>query len=300
MTIMELLEWGKHTLKSRQDPAFAHLSSPALDAEVLLAHALNLTKPQVFSRLNTQVSPTQESTYHELIERRLQHEPVAYITGKKFFYSRPFAVNRHVLIPRPETEHLVDEALRMFHLYEEHRQPVRFIDVGTGSGTIALTLAAETHKQVIATDLSPHALAVAKENAASLHVADQITFAEGNLLEPILPLLSQKPPEHTIVCANLPYLTTRQWENAQPDVRDFEPKLALEAGYYGLDAYWVLFRQLLGHRRLFGASCVTLCEIDPGQETKLPHLILEHAPDADVEVLKDLQGLPRVVRAILS
>ena len=299
MTVVELLEWGKSTLKEQTEPKFQTLASPTLDAEVLLAYALYVTKPQLFSRLNFEVSPKQEETYRAAIARRLEHEPVAYITGKKYFYGRAFEVNRNVLIPRPETETLIEEALRVFKLYEEHREKVRFIDVGTGSGALGITLSAETHKSVIASDISPDALVMARKNAATHKVADQMTFAQGNLLEPIVIILEETRPDHTIVTANLPYLTTHQWTDAQPEIRDFEPRLALEAGYYGLDVYWLFFRQLKEYRRCFGGSCVVLCEIDPAQDTKLPHLIREHFPEADIEILPDLHALPRVIRAVL-
>ncbi|KKW36677.1 MAG: Release factor glutamine methyltransferase [Candidatus Uhrbacteria bacterium GW2011_GWC2_53_7] len=281
MTVVELLEWGKSALKEQTEPKFQTLASPTLDAEVLLAYALDVTKPQLFSRLNFEVSPKQEETYRAAIAQRLEHEPVAYITGKKYFYGRAFEVNRNVLIPRPETETLIEEALRVFKLYEEHREKVRFIDVGTGSGALGITLSAETHKSVIASDISPDALVMARKNAATHKVADQMTFAQGNLLEPIVIILEETRPDH------------------QPEIRDFEPRLALEAGYYGLDVYWLFFRQLKEYRRCFGGSCVVLCEIDPAQDTKLPHLIREHFPEADMEILPDLHALPRVIRAVL-
>lgn len=299
MNVVELLEWGKQELKDHVDPKFQSLSSPTLDAEVLLAHALNVTKPQLFSRLNFAVSPKQEELFRDYLARRLAHEPVAYITGKKYFFGRAFEVTRSVLIPRPETETLIEEVIKLFKLYEEHQQKVRFIDIGTGSGAIAVTLAAQTHKSVLASDISPESIIIAKKNAATHKVADQVTFTQGNLLEPVFPALESTPPEHTIITANLPYLTTHQWTEAQPEVRDWEPRLALEAGYYGLDLYWVFFRQLLANRRLFGGSCVVFCEIDPAQDTKLPPLIREHFPEADIEIIPDLQGHARIVRAVL-
>lgn len=299
MTVVELLEFGKEILKNRVDPRFSALASPTLDAEILLAHAIGITKPQLFSRLNFAISSAQEAMFRECLERRLKHEPVAYITGKKYFFNRAFTVNRSVLIPRPDTEVLVEEALKMFKLYDEHGQKVRFVDVGTGSGAIAITLAAETYKAVIASDISSDALAVAKQNADTYHTLDHIQFAQGNLLEPIVTMLEKTRPDHTIVTANLPYLTTFQWTETQPEIRDWEPKQALEAGYYGLDLYWVFFRQLLQNRKVFGQSCVVFCEIDPSQEFKLQHLIREHFPNANVEIIRDLNDLPRVVRAIL-
>jgi release factor glutamine methyltransferase len=278
MTVVELLELGKDILKNNSDARFSKFASPTLDAEILLAHALEVTKPQLFSRLNFQISQAQEELFKSHIDRRLKHEPVAYITGKKYFFNRAFAVNRSVLIPRPDTETLVEEALKLFKLYDENNQKVRFIDVGTGSGAIAITLAAETYKSVIASDASAEALSIAQRNSDSLHTNDLIQFVQGNLLEPVIKILFDIKPEHTIVTANLPYLTTHQWLDTQPEIRDWEPKLALEAGYYGLDLYWVFFRQLAQNRKLFGESCAVLCEIDPSQEFKIQHLISESFP----------------------
>ncbi|MDA1038176.1 MAG: peptide chain release factor N(5)-glutamine methyltransferase, partial [bacterium] len=273
MKIVELLEWGKTTLKKSEDPRFKAFSSSSLDAEVLLSSVLAISKAALVTRLTETVSIDQESLFRSFIERRLAHEPVAYITKNKYFFSRLFEVSQNVLIPRPETETLVEETIKMARLYEEHDQKFRFIDIGTGSGAIAITLAVETHKSVFATDISPEALEVATKNAITHHVENQVMFVQGNLMEPLLNVIKKEPTSHTIITANLPYLTKNQWEETQPEVKDWEPKLALEAGYYGLDVYWLLFRQLQQHRPLLGQSVVIFCEIDPAQDTKLPPLI---------------------------
>ncbi|MBI2484794.1 peptide chain release factor N(5)-glutamine methyltransferase [Candidatus Uhrbacteria bacterium] len=300
MRVVDLLTWGKEELKAHTDPGFSDVASPALDAEVLLAHAMGVSKPELFSHLNETPSVEVAQNFRACVDRRLAHEPVAYITGKKFFYNRAFAVSPAVLIPRPETETLIEEALRVIRLYEEHHERIMLMDIGTGSGAIAVTLAAETHEKVWASDLSAEAIAVATENARTHHVLDQITFTTGNLLEPVLPLLRKHSPEHTLITANLPYLTRAQWEEeVQQDIRDFEPRMALEAGVYGLDVYWLFARQLGKARALLGTSCTILCEIDPSQEEKVPVLISEQFPPAEIRVLPDLSKRPRIVRAYL-
>lgn len=299
MIVIELLEWGKNTLKEHANPAFAVFASPTLDAEVLLADTLGIGTSELFSRLQQDVVATEEEQYRSHIARRLAHEPVAYITGKKAFWNRTFCVTQDTLIPRPETENVIEEALRIWQEYEKAGERLLFLDIGTGSGAIAVTLAAETHGKVLAGDISADALAVAQTNAAQYHVDDQITFGCGNLLEPLLDLLREIRPAHTLIAANLPYLTVKQWELAQPEVHEWEPRIALEAGLHGLDTYWMLLRQLTKCRHLLGTSCTLLCEIDPSQETKLPLLIRESFPKSAIEVLQDLARHPRIVRASL-
>ena len=293
MKVVDLLEWGKRELKAGRDSAWEHLASPTLDAEVLLAHVLSATKPELFARLNYDVSPIQEDAFRDGIRRRLEHEPVAYITGKKFFYGRAFQVNPSVLIPRPETELMVDEALAIVHASPS---PPLLIDLGVGSGAIGITLGCETGLRVLGSDISQEAVDVASKNARQLGVEALVETAKGNLLEPLIGQISRIEPTNCVLTANLPYLTTDQWEQTQPDIK-FEPKIALEAGYYGLDAYWLLFRQMIAHCTLLGENCHVLCEIDPSQETKLPALIRERFPHAHIEVKHDLQDLPRLVLA---
>ena len=302
MTILEALQWGNNKLKR------AEIESPMLDAEMLLAHILQIPKARLFSHFNDPLKAYQQEQFSILIDRRATCEPVAYLIGAKSFFGREFQVNPFVLIPRPATETLVESALT-FVEKEDDREHTLFVDVGTGSGIIAITLAMETNTPVIAIDLSPHALSVAKQNAKKHRVDELIEFRHGDLLVPVRelfttikktstkPVSSIYPYKQVVLCANLPYISTHRMEALQKDVRDFEPKSALEAGPDGLAFYWRLFRQLSKWREQFPRRVVTLIEIDPGQAQSAIKLIKHCFPHAEPEIKKDLQGLDRVIMA---
>mgnify|MGYP001441648956 CR=1 FL=1 len=310
MTILELLEWGNRKLKDHRDiDAFTgdKLDSPMLDAEILLSHVLDESKSYLFTHLNEDVPEKQAALYQRMIKRRVKHEPVATIIGKKEFFKREFTVNRFVLTPRPETEVLIENAIDHANkLAGKDAGDTWFADIGTGSGAIAITLAAETKTPVVATDISAEALAVARQNAEEHKVTDLVDFKTGDTLVPIVKLfkqlkkIKQPLPDNLILCANLPYLTTEQWEKAQPEVRDWEPKQALEAGSDGLDVYWILFKQLAQHRTLLPKNLFVLIEIDPSQTAAANKLIRHHFPEAELETKKDLAGLDRVLITQLS
>jgi release factor glutamine methyltransferase len=296
MLVMEALRWANENLKKHADAVDgSRLDSPMLDAEVLLAAVLDVNKSWLFTHLDYELKRHQEEKFHECVKRRTAHEPVAYIIGYREFYKRRFHVNRFVLIPRPATEALVEQAMAA----AAGSRDTAYTDIGTGSGAIAVTLAAETKLPVIATDMSKQALAVAKQNAAELHVEDLVDFRVGNLLEPIVKIFKSvaaaKPFNHLIVCANLPYLTEHQWETGQREVRDFEPREALVAGRDGLDDYWELFRQLKRARSVLPERVTVLIEIDPAQRLAIQNLILHDFPQVNLRIVKDLEGFDRVV-----
>lgn len=302
MTIMEALQWANNKLKSHEDEdpeTGTRLDSPMLDAQILLAAVLDVQKSWLFTHFNDELPASQEEKFQDAVRRRRHHEPAAYIVGKKAFYKRDFCVNRFVLIPRPATETLVEQALA--EAADRDPEATLFIDVGTGSGAIAVTLAAETGLPVIATDVSARALSVARQNAALHGVEDRIDFRCGNLLVPVTDLfekLAKRPPlpfSKIIVCANLPYLTLFQWDKAQAEIHQHEPKEALLAGIDGLDAYFEFFRQLLHHRRLFPDDLATVIEADPAQMPRLFQLITHDFPFAEPRVVKDLEGFDRVI-----
>lgn len=308
MKLMEALTWANATLKESHkelDPKTGtRLDSPMLDAELLLSHVLSVPKSWLFTHLNNDLNPEQTAEFQKTIERRALHEPIAYIIGKKAFYKRDFFVNRFVLIPRPATETLVEEALACAQ--ESDPEKTIFTDVGTGSGAIAITLAAESRIPVIASDIDPEALRVAKHNAKEHGVEELVDFRQGDLLDPLLDIFrtlkssgSRNPISHMVLCANLPYLTETQFESGQRDVRDFEPKTALTAGQDGLDAYWQLFRQLRRARNLLPLHLTVLIEIDPSQSETILPLIRHSFPEATPRITKDLEGHNRVVIAEL-
>lgn len=284
MTVVEALTWANNKLKDHA------IDAPMLDAQLLLASVLNVSKNYLFTHFAQELDEEQLTKFEALIERRRHHDPLAYIVGWQEFYKRPFSINNFVLIPRPDTETLIDEAIA---LAKDARDTV-FLDIGTGSGAIAITLTLETSLPVIATDISSHALVVAKQNARINQAEDRLTFLNGSLIDPITPEMIMGLNE-VIICANLPYLATRQWSQTQPEVHDYEPRLALDGGIDGLDIYHELFHSLAMRRADFPKKLTTLIEIDPDQVRSAPQLIAQHFPNAVSRVVEDLTHQPRVI-----
>lgn len=254
-------------LDSRIDP---------LDAELLLAYALKTTREHLLAHPDERIRPTILRRFRALVARRRKHEPVALLVGHKHFYDLTLAVAPGVLIPRPETELLVEESVA--------RQPKTVVDVGTGSGAIALTLARHLPTaRIIATDLSPIALRLARKNARLLGLARRVRFVKADLLPP----RSQEPD---LIVANLPYLPTAVWRSAPPDVKRYEPRAALDGGRDGLDAYRALFAQVAAR----GWRCPLLIEIDPSQKRRLPDVVRRFFPKARLDFKKDLSSRWRV------
>ena len=180
MTILEALQWANNKLKK------VGIESPMLDAELLLASVLDVPKSWLFGHIADNLKPHQEEKFFMLIDRRLKHEPVAYLINKKGFYGRDFFVDPSVLIPRPATETMIEHALDAFAKCD--REKTLFVDIGTGSGAIAITLAAETQTPVLAIDSDQSALVTARRNAQSISVEEHIDFQHGSLLEPLITL----------------------------------------------------------------------------------------------------------------
>jgi release factor glutamine methyltransferase len=291
MTVLQALQWGNQKTKAM------------LDVEVLLSAAFGQPKNWLFTHFDAELSENQLDTFRKFVERRLKHEPVAYIIGRREFYGRLFEVNRFVLIPRPETEILVENAVRFSQ--NAASDDLLFLDVGTGSGAIGLTLAAETGRSVVATDQSREALVVAKQNCERMNLGHLVDFLAGDLLEPFIALVERLQgqnhalPDQLVICANLPYLTQYQWISAMPDILEFEPKEALAAGPDGLDVYFRLFRQLRENRALLPSKIEVLIEIDPQQTKKIITLIRHDFPQVEPKIIKDLAGLDRVIQCPL-
>lgn len=277
--------------------------NPKFDAQVLLSAVLQRPIASLFAHGNDILSDEARERFFGFIERRRMHEPVALILGGKAFFGRDFLVSPHTLIPRPETELLVETALSIL----EHNpngtttEGVLVVDVGTGSGTIGVTLALESKAPVIALDASAEALNIAKENAQLLGASERMSFLQGNLLLPFFPVFAKWPAtfpvEHLLIAANLPYLTIDQWEALNPNVKNFEPKSALVGGYNGLELYDELLMQLKAKRSTLPKRITLLCEIDPAQKERLPRVIRAHFPPAEVGVLNDLAHFARLVVA---
>ena len=250
------------------------------DAELLLLHVTGLTRAELMTHPNRELSESQMSAYRAAIARRARNEPVQYITGTQEFYGRSFAVTPAVLIPRPETEHLVESALAL------HPAPKRILDIGTGSGILAITLALELPNAiVIATDTSAEALAVARQNAAALGAIDRIHFVESDLFAALA------DERFDCIVANPPYVATD--EVLEPQVRDYEPVTALYAGEDGLALYRRLIPQAFEHLEPGGHL---LLEIGHGQRDAVAGLLRAGSFEG-IRFIDDLQGIPRVTSA---
>jgi len=267
-----------------------------LDAELLTAHVIKKPREYIVSHLDATVSFFQQQQIHRLFKKRKKGVPLAYLTGHKEFYGLDFFVNKHVLIPRPDTELMVSLALNAIQPLDNKKQIV-LVDVGTGSGCIPISiLKISEHKNIkaVATDVSSHALRVAKKNAKKYNV--DITFLHGNLLEPVLKFKNNEiiqEQSSIIITANLPYLTEKQFLD-EPSIQH-EPKLALVAKNNGL----ALYEELVTQTQLLVTSYqlpVTLYfEIDPMQTERISAIMRKYFPAAKINVKKDLSGLDRVV-----
>ncbi|MDT8376009.1 MAG: peptide chain release factor N(5)-glutamine methyltransferase [Mariprofundaceae bacterium] len=208
----------------------AECDSPRLDAELLLMHAWKVSKTDLIIRMHDQLPSPVRERFEMLLQRRLRREPVAYITGEKEFWSHSFHVDSRVLIPRPETEHIIEETVR---LYPDRSAPYRFCDIGTGSGCIACTLAAEyPNASVVATDISDDSLDVARINAARLALQDRISFRSGDMFS----ALSGELGPFDAIVSNPPYVSRQEMGRLEPELA-YEPRHALtdeDSGRYYL------------------------------------------------------------------
>ncbi len=267
------------------------ISNPRLDAEVLLAHALGTDRTGLYTRLHVPLSLEQQETFRVLFQRRMQREPLQYITGVREFWSLEFKVDLRVLIPRPETEVVVETALRLLSQSAIRNPQSAILDIGTGSGCIAIVLAKELPQaEVWATDVSADALAVAGENARHHGVAERIRFLQGDLFSP----LAGKEDGFDLIVANPPYIARPELAALQPEVRDWEPLAALDGGPDGLDFYRHLLHEGPTYLRTGGWLVM---EIGHGQGTAVLRLARERRDLADCRCVSDYAAGERVVIA---
>jgi release factor glutamine methyltransferase len=268
--------------------------SPRLDAELLAAHSLGLRRIDLYLQYDRPLGEEELEPVRALLRRRAGGEPVAYLVGEREFYGRSFRVTPDVLIPRPETETLVERALRWARATAgAEGEGLRLADAGTGSGCIACTVAAElTGAAVVAGDVSAAAVAVARDNAARLGVAERVTVVEGSWEA----ALAGHAPFDALL-SNPPYVTSTEMVGLMREVRDHEPRLALDAGEEGLDAYRGLLRGCLPLVRPGGYLAL---EIDPRRRDAVVALVEDGRPGSEVAVVDDLAGRARVVEARLG
>ena len=284
----------------------AGIDDADLESEVLLRHVLRIERAELMRRLSDTMDPPDLERFEGLIQRRLAREPTAYILGRREFYGREFIVTPDVLIPRPDTETLAEAALELARAW---RPPTRapspdemvepfmarrlaqesrlvIVDVGTGSGAIAVTLALGLPAaKLYASDVSQTALLVAQRNADRLGANRRIVFLQGDLM---------MPPRVDMIVANLPYIPAQVIDGLEPEVRDYEPRLALYGGDDGLDLIRQLLTQAPRHLNSGGSVCL---EIGLDQGEAVSALAVAALPGAEVSVRNDLGGRPRVVLA---
>lgn len=264
----------------------AGCDSPRLDVELLLASSLGITRSQLHVRWRDRLAPAVSTTFCAYIQRRKRREPLAYILSQRAFYGLVLEVGPATLVPRPETELLVEEAIKWCQRQGE--RSLWAADVGTGSGALAIALARHIPKlQVCAIDQSSAALAVAERNTLRYRLQDRVRLTVGNLLEGV-------QRRFDVVVANLPYIPHARLVELTPEVTQYEPIQALDGGESGLEIIGRMCQQVPAHLERPG---LLLLEIDEGQGQTVSGLLSSALPLAQVQVLLDYAGLERVVRA---
>jgi release factor glutamine methyltransferase len=282
-TVGRLLTWTADYLKKSGS------TSPRLDAEVLLSHARGCQRIELYTAFDEEPSEQVRAAFREMVKRRAEGSPVAYLVGYKEFYSATFEVNPDVLIPRPETEHLVVDALDRAKELAAGGKQLQIVDVGTGSGAIAVSVAKHFAKcHVTAVDISPAALDVARRNAQRHALADdRIQFVQGDLLSWCKP-----DQQFDLILSNPPYVSPEEFQNLTKSVRDFEPKLALVAEPDGGTIIVKLIEQAAKHLRPGG---FLVFEFSPMLAGRLGQLITQPSDWSEPQITKDLAGHARIV-----
>ena len=285
-TVRRLLEWTTPFFTRKQ------VDSPRLAAELLLAHVLDVPRIKLYTDYERTLPEKQLTAYRALVQRASEHEPIAYLTGRAHFFNLEFEVTRDVLIPRPDTETLVENVVQLSRNQPGFEAP-RVLDLCTGSACIAAAIAHSLkNATILATDISEPAVAVARRNVERLNLADRVTVEPGDLFDPI----SRQPdpqPFHLIV-SNPPYVPTAQIEKLDRNVRDYEPLAALDGGLDGL----VIHRRILtgaAERLLPGGRIFLEIQFDQGPTIK--DIAADHKEFDDVRILKDYGGHDRVLTA---
>lgn len=280
-TVGRLLTWTTDFLKGKG------ADSPRLDAEVLLAHARGCQRIELYTAFEEEPAETVRTTFRELVGKRAKGTPVAYLVGRREFFSLNFEVTPEVLIPRPETETLVVRAIDLAKCLGE--SPT-IADIGTGSGIIAVTMAKRVKNcHVTAVDISPAALGVARRNAEKHGVAERIEFVESDLFVAV-----PADKKFEMVLSNPPYVATHEMATLPADVRDFEPHMALDGGVNGAEVIERLVPQAA--ERLNPGGWL-LMEVGPANAELVENIVKANAVFELGETLKDTAGLPRVVQA---
>lgn len=260
----------------------AGFQTPELDAKLLLQHITGYSSAQLISKSNDIISVEQSLEFADFVERRLSHEPVHRILGYREFYGRDYLLSEETLIPRPDTETLVEEVINL--------KPNKVLEIGTGSGAIAVSLAAELPEvEIMATDISKNALETASKNAAVHGVDNRVTFAKADLFSGI-------DGTFDLIVSNPPYIPSLEIKTLQKEVQAFDPRRALDGGQDGLDFYRAIFEKSASCLKPKGKVCV---EIGMGQEKDVSNIAITNGY-TNVTVIKDLNQINRVIIGTLG
>ena len=286
MTILELLNWSTHYLRDHQ------IENPRLNAELLLAQSLKLSREGLYTHLQDPSREEEKENFERLIKKRISGEPLQYLLGHQEFWSIDFKVDPRVLIPRPETELLIEEGLSI--LSEDFPKGIPYVlEIGTGSGAIAISLAKEVRDLfIVATDISGEALLLARENAKSAGVLHHIRWVKGDLFSPFR--FAGEKGAFDLILSNPPYIDRSEIQNLAREVKDHEPLVAVDGGEDGMAFYQRIISQAPSYLRKGGWL---LLEIGQNQGGKVSGLIEKKGCFSRPERVKDLSGIERVVKA---
>jgi release factor glutamine methyltransferase len=280
-TVRRLLEWTVPYFTSR------NVDSPRLSAELLLAHVLKIPRIKLYTDYERPADANQLAAFRDLVKRAAEDEPIAYLTGRAHFFNLEFEVTRDVLIPRPDTETLVENAIQILR-HDPGLENPRILDLCTGGGNIAAAIAQNIKQAVVvATELSPAAAGIARQNILRLALADRVTILEGDLFAS----LADKQPFHMLV-SNPPYIPTAQIPHLDRSVRDYEPVSALDGGPDGLSFHRRILKEAPNH---LAPGSQVLLEIAYDQADAAKKVAAEHSQFTDIRILKDHAGNQRVL-----
>ncbi|MCL2809151.1 MAG: peptide chain release factor N(5)-glutamine methyltransferase [Treponema sp.] len=293
MLIREAIAQGSADLK------YADIKSPGLDASILLAHILKTNRTSLVAAGNEKLSEKNCAAFCELIERRCNGECVAYIIGKKEFRNLDFSVNKSVLVPRPDTETLVEAAIEIINRLDKNETQINVLDLCTGSGAVAISLKNECPDlEIFATDICANALEVAKQNAKNLLGDNQIKFFLGDLFNALncsnlcasVPPCENLPNNFSMIVSNPPYIPSGEIQTLSAEVQN-EPRLALDGGKDGLEIIGRIIKEAPKYLRSKG---YLLLEASPEQMENIS-ILLEKNGFIDIKLYKDLSGSERVI-----
>ena len=281
-TILKLIKWTADYLSKKG------IDTGRLDAELMLAYLLKTDRTRLYMNFDQPLNKDELTNFKKLLERRAKHEPLQYITGCQEFWSLPFKVSPSVLIPRPETELLVEESIKELSNSFPDDEPIEILDIGTGSGALAAALASEIKRaEVWGVDISPEAARLARENIETNNLSSSVSILEGDLFEPV------KDKSFHLIVSNPPYIPHNDLKGLQPEVAGFEPLSALDGGDDGLDYYRRIIPEALKH--LISGGWLML-EHGIGQSGDIILIFKESDAFTDIESINDLAGIDRVVK----